>query len=102
MNPAAIAIAALALAVSGSAFAAPDAPAAVAAPPATPATVQPVVVPAAPKSRDDQIICQTTQVTGTRLGGVKVCKSRRAWAQESDEAGTTLSGMQATASHLSR
>jgi hypothetical protein len=81
----AAAIAILFTAVGGSTFAASDpvpAPSQQPAPSVAPA--MPAAAPQPPKkSRDDEMVCKTEETTGSRLGGKKVCMTRRDWAQHS-------------------
>ncbi len=60
---------------------------------ATPTTpVDPVNVEA--QKRDAQIVCKTTAVTGSLLGGKKTCLTRLQWEQQAAEAQRDLNGIQ--------
>jgi hypothetical protein len=49
--------------------------------PATPATPATPPAPAKPKKGSaDEMICKTTNVTGSRLGGTRSCMTRGQWA----------------------
>jgi len=51
-------------------------------PPPTNAPNPPAVKPAKPNP-DDQVVCRIEEVTGSRLGGRRVCMTRREWTEQS-------------------
>jgi len=51
--------------------------------PATSASPSQPSVKVAKKSRDEDVVCRTEQVTGSRLGGKTVCATRKEWADRS-------------------
>jgi hypothetical protein len=63
--------------------AASDGSAAQSSPPASAAPAGSVTVNSPPKPQDplDQVVCRYMEETGTRLGGGKVCHTRREWAE---------------------
>jgi hypothetical protein len=85
------ALAAIFLLGAGQATAATD-PAA-APPQATP--VSPVTVPAHPSAHDpNEVVCKREDVSGTRLGGTKVCHTRQEWSDMAAQARDTTSHFQ--------
>ncbi len=55
----------------------------------------------APAASDaDKIICRRTAVTGSRLGGDKVCLTKAHWAEQQRFDGDTLREVQTRASQL--
>jgi hypothetical protein len=77
---------AVSLLAAGSVFAQGETPT---APPSTPTptqttppqTVTTSPAPAAEDSDRDKVICKKVDVPGTRIGGKKVCKTKREWAE---------------------
>lgn len=49
--------------------------------PAPPAQPAPAMTPAAAKDPMDEMVCRKETLTGSRLGGKRVCLTRREWDQ---------------------
>ena len=87
-------LALFALTISGAAVAADDQATPAATAPATapsPAPTRPphgVKRPAA--NSDDEVVCKREDELGSRLGGNKVCMTRRDWRQQSNDAGDAV------------
>jgi hypothetical protein len=79
----------LSIALTSAAFAASDQPTPAAATPA-PSTVSAAAAKRPPVNSDDQIICKREDEIGSRLGGAKVCMTRRDWRQQSTDAGDSV------------
>ncbi len=43
-----------------------------------------------PANSDDEIVCKREDELGSRLGGKKVCMTRRDWRQQSNDAGDAV------------
>jgi hypothetical protein len=56
---------------------------------ADPSTAQQAVVNA-PKT--DRMICRTVELTGSRIGGGRVCKTESQWQKEKEDAERMLNG----------
>jgi hypothetical protein len=50
--------------------------------------------PAKPAYNPDEVVCKTSQVTGSRLGGHRVCRTRAEWDQQTREDRNTITNMQ--------
>jgi hypothetical protein len=82
----------LSIVATTAAFAEDGQPAPAAAPqtaaPQSPATAGAKPTPPNP---DDQVICKREPEPGSRLGGQRVCLTRRDWRQQSDDARDSMS-----------
>ena len=47
---------------------------------------------AAPPAKKDKMICRTMEMTGTRLGGGRVCKTESEWQKDKEDAERMLNG----------
>ena len=65
------------------------------APAASPAADQDDA-PAKPKPQSDpnQVVCKAEQVTGSRLGGHRICHTRAEWDQKTQEDRNVINNMQ--------
>ena len=45
-----------------------------------------------PAPKKDRMICRTVEMTGTRMGGGRVCKSESEWQKEREDAQRVLNG----------
>ena len=53
------------------------------------ATVVPVTAPAAATPDDAKVVCRTIQETGSRLGGKRVCMTKKEWKRMQEEGRAT-------------
>ncbi|HZZ35314.1 MAG TPA: hypothetical protein VFE03_06280 [Caulobacteraceae bacterium] len=50
--------------------------------------------PSKPAYNPDEVVCKTSQVTGSRLGGHRVCRTRGEWDQQTRQDQNTITNMQ--------
>ncbi|MFL6740993.1 MAG: hypothetical protein ACJ8FB_04820 [Sphingomicrobium sp.] len=55
-----------------------------------PSAVQ--AAPATPPAKKERMVCRTMEMTGTRLGGGRVCKSESDWQKDKEDAERVLNG----------
>ena len=82
-------VGALAFAAVASADTTPPAPEQPTSPPQSapqPQPPQPQQPVMGPKDPLDEVVCKKQETSGSRIGGKKVCKTRREWIQASDDA----------------
>ncbi len=89
----------LSMAATGAALAAdnpgpPTGAAAGTAPAAGTTTTSQAIAKRPPVNSDDQIVCKREDEIGSRLGGNKVCMTRRDWRRQSADAGDEVSRAQ--------